>query len=988
DEAYAREQYEAPQGAIEETLARIWQALLGVEKVGRHDNFFALGGHSLLAVRLVSQVRAQLGAELSLADLFAQPSLAAMAGVLTQAEGNALPPINPADRSQPLPLSFAEERVLAVEAMTPHAGVLNSSAVFQLSGPLLPERLACALKAVVVRHEILRTHYALDSEGGEAIPVIAPAEHFELAIHHAPVAGPDSRAAAHAEAARLPDCFRGPLFRASLFVETPERAWLVLNVHHIVIDARSWQLVWRDLQQAYAMDGMLSPLSLQYRDYAAWQRRHQDETRRTQLRHAWRDKLAGLPVCLNLPFDRARPAVMSDRAGHLRVAYPDALVRQIQRVATAHQLTPFVLLESSLAMLLGQLARSRDVVIGTVVEGRHQAGTESMVGLFVNTIALTHRVQPSKTVLRLWQQGVGALLWGMEHSELPFADIVAAVNPPRSSSHDPLFQVFCQFQQGIVGAETMLADVAMTPVPHEMTGRGADLAIIFQHSQDSLHAEVSYSADLFDAATVEAMVSLYAVLLSEAVQAPQASVEAIWQTSVARLQSSEHGAALHRMLHHPASATGAWYPLSPAQEAVWLQEQAAPPGSSYQVVAIMRCAPSVDRARLEAAARALIAQHQSFWLEWENTGLQHQALESRTRFERRVEETAIDHEAQLQVIQDWHQALTANPDDTMATVAVFQWPNTVCVAVRTHHVVNDGWSAIRGYERLVKNYALLEKEPGHVFEMDRIYLDTLKSEQAYRYAPDYERDRVFWQARCAASTASPLIATLADRPHATKVARHIHSVRRVLTPALAKALQAVADRLSVSLAECLTAVTALYLSRVSGEGDVTLGVTFLNRTREALDIPGQFAKALPLGLSFDPQQETLSDGIAKVRKAFRDVLQHGRYPLSEMVRCHGLDPRHIDIVVNTLLLKRGIELEGEPAHVEWLGGPESGLSLLFTQFGRRAPLGLELRFNRAVFDAATVERHADRLLQYLERVWQDLEAPLQRVPVLSDEECQ
>ncbi|WP_284333086.1 non-ribosomal peptide synthetase, partial [Dyella flagellata] len=695
-----------------------------------------------------------------------------------------------------------------------------------------------------------------------------------------------------------------------------------------------------------------------------------------RLRHAWREQLGGQPACLNLPFDHPRTAVKGDRVGRIQVTYPAGLVRDIQQVTALHQLTVFTLLETSLAMVFGQLARSRDVVVGTTVESHQQPGAETKTDPSFNIIALPHRVRGAVSVLSHWQEGVEALQWGQQHGELPFADIVAAVNPPRSASHDPIFQVFCRLQQQTVEHPDSL----------KANGLCADVAVVFQQDADSLQAEVEYNAELFEAATVEAVLSLYQLFLLQALRAPETCLEATWRASVASIETSGNHAVLGRLLHRPVAGTGAWYPLSPAQEAVWIGKQAAPRGSSYQAIAVMRCSPCVDHDRLEAAARGLITQHQSCWLEWTDLGLQHQSFTPMTRVVHKLSQEAIGEDAQRQRVLQWHRELMENPADTAGTIAIFHWPDSILVALRMHHIVYDGWSVVRYYERLAKNYALLEKDPSHGFEMDRFYLDTLKSEQAYLDSPRYAEDGLFWQASCAKLPAVPLVGVLADRPHATDVAHQVTSVFRTLPPLLQEVLHQVADSASVSPAECLTALTALYLARVSGEGELALGVAFLNRTREALDIPGQFAKALPLGLSLDLAQDTLSDGIAKVCEAFRQVLQHGRYPFGEMVRKHSLDARHAEISVNTLFLKRGVELAGEPAHVQWISGPEGGLSFLYTQFGRQASVDLELRFNRAVFDEATVERHADRLLQFLAHACDDIKALLKDVQLLLEEE--
>ncbi|WP_257032075.1 amino acid adenylation domain-containing protein [Paraburkholderia bryophila] len=995
DDAFSLQQYAAPQGETETMLATLWQAFLGIERVGRHDNFFALGGHSILAARLVARLGAAFGKELPLRCVFDGPTIAQLAAAAAASSASASrAPIVAVDRHGELPLSFAEERAVAFETSSTSTGILNSSCIFRLSGRLRRDWLEQAMASVVARHEILRTRYAADPGSGAFCPVIDAPTEFRLAIRPVDALEPDGLRAAQNEAAVMPDCFRGPLFRATLFVEYDEdddRALLVFGIHHIAIDAISWTIVWRDIVRAYQAlsAGHLpnhAPEPIQYRDYAAWQRRQLSTERLAQLRRHWRDKLTGAPVCLNLPFDRARPAGMTDRAGRIGLELPAELSRSVRRTASSLRLTPFVVLETLLAILCSRLAHSSDVVIGTVTEGRNPLATENIVGLFVNTIPLRHTIQPSASIQSHLLRASEELLVALEHGELPFPEIVSAVNPVRLASHDPLFQVFCQLQPSAVENEATLPGVSVDAVPRENPGRGADLAIVFQHADDVLKAEVAYSVDLFDHASVEAIVALYRVLISQATRDPTASVDRLWDVCITLTQVTAHGVALNRLIARPLSATGAWYGLSPAQQAVWMQEQASPPGSSFFSLAVMRCAPTVDRDRVEAAARGMITQTQSLRLEWTDSGLQRETPVPTTRFASFSDSAALAPDAQLQAVYDWHHELNDRRGDQSSDIAVFHWSDCAVVALRSHHMLNDGWSALRAFERVAKNYGQLERDPAHGFERDRGFLDTLTLERGYLDSPEHARDAAFWQSACRAFERPALVTLLADRPYATHAPRRVGSLCRSLPATLQVALAQTADTLSLTLSECLTALTALYLARVSGENEVAFGVPLLNRPREALDIPGQFAKVMVVGASFDPAADTLADAIKRVCRAHRQVLRHGRYPLGELVRRHGFDPRHAEVSINTLFLRRSIEVAGAPTQVRWLSGPESGLSFLYTQFGRAAPIDLELRFNDALFDTATISHHANRLMHYLGNACAGLMFPVGDIALLAADE--
>ncbi len=270
--------------------------------------------------------------------------------------------------------------------------------------------------------------------------------------------------------------------------------------------------------------------------------------------------------------------------------------------------------------------------------------------------------------------------------------------------------------------------------------------------------------------------------------------------------------------------------------------------------------------------------------------------------------------------------------------------------------------------------------------MDRIFLDTLSLDERYLCSPTYERDAAFWRSACARIDGQPLVTLVADHAHPVDARGVVRSLRKVFSQTLQERVLNAARKLALSPAECLTALTALYLMRVTDERSTVLGVSFLNRTREALDIPGQFAKVIPLPVSIGQGDIPLSSTLNGIRDAFKDVMQHGRFPFGEMVRRYGFDPRHIEISVNTLFLRHPVEVGCQPAHVQWLSGPEHGLSFLFTQFGRSAPIDIELRYNGNAFDSESVERHAGRLLDFIERACEDDSVSARGIDLVSSEE--
>jgi acyl carrier protein len=399
-------EYEAPQGEIEETMAELWQSLLRVERVSRHDNFFELGGHSLLGVQVVSRLRQALNVELPLRALFATPTLSALAAVVRAAGASTMGRILPADRSQPLPLSLAQQRLWFLDQLDKAASAAyHMPAALRLAGKLDTSALKTTLDRLVARHESLRTYFvAID---GVPYQQVASSD-CGFALSHEDLTGlsaeerEEAVAALAAEEARAAfDLSTGPLIRGRLLKLSDEEHVLLLTQHHIVSDGWSLGILVREVAALYAAfhNGKadpLPPLEIQYADYAQWQRSWlQGEELARQL-DFWKDHLAGAPALLNLPLDRPRPAVQSHAGGAVPLMLSPELTANLRAFAQRHGVTPFMTLLAGWGLLLARLSGQQEVVIGTPVANRQRRETEELIGFFVNTLAMRLRFDRSK----------------------------------------------------------------------------------------------------------------------------------------------------------------------------------------------------------------------------------------------------------------------------------------------------------------------------------------------------------------------------------------------------------------------------------------------------------------------------------------------------------------------------------------------------------------------------------------------------------------
>ncbi|HYH79780.1 MAG TPA: amino acid adenylation domain-containing protein [Longimicrobium sp.] len=511
-DAYVTRGYETPAGEIEAAVAEIWAGVLRIDKVGRWDDFFELGGHSLLAVQVVSRVRQALGVEVALGDLFVRPVLRDFARELETATRAELPPIETAPRDARLPLSFAQQRLWFLRELGGGGSAYHIPTRIRMRGELDREALGRALDRIVARHEALRTTFAqVDGEPEQRVaPVAASAFH---PVEHDLSAHPDAEAELRrlaGEEARAPfDLARGPLVRGRLVRMAEDDHVLLVTLHHIVADGWSVGVFTRELGALYAAfrrgePDPLAPLPVQYADYAAWQRRWVEGDVLAAQADYWARTLAGAPELLALPTDRARRVEQDHAGARVRLELDEALTAGLKTLGRRHGTTLFMTLLAGWATVLSRLAGQDDVVIGTPVANRQRTELEGLIGLFVNMLALRVGVGDAPSVAELLGLVKARILGAQHHQDIPFEQVVERVQPARSLSHSPLFQVVFAWQNtpggdlALPGLETGGAGAAASNITARF-----DLALTLSETRGRIAGSVLYAEALFDAATVE-----------------------------------------------------------------------------------------------------------------------------------------------------------------------------------------------------------------------------------------------------------------------------------------------------------------------------------------------------------------------------------------------------------------------------------------------------------------------------------------------------
>jgi len=527
EEHAAETRFVAPSTPAEQALASIWEALLERRPIGAQDNFFDLGGHSLLAAQVMSRVRRTFGVDVPLSVIFEQPTLAALAAVISAKDAAPrLPPLVRWTGTGDRPLSFAQERLRFLAELEGDSSAYNLPVAFTLRGSLDVDALRRSLRRVLDRHEVLRTRYPLVE--GQPVARVLDAE---LSLSTEDLRGPgasslDQRLAE--ESARPFSLEQGPVVRVHLFRRADDEHVLLVAMHHIVSDGWSFGVMMREFSALYTAEVRGEPLELpalpiQYTDYAAWQRSWLDGDTQEQHLGYWRKALAGAPAVLELPTDRPRPAVRSHRGAAEPVALDARTALALTALCREQGVTAYMALLAAWGAYLGRMSGQDDVVIGSPFAGRRIAETEPLIGFFVNSLPLRIDLGGEPTFIELLQRVRRQVLDAHEHQDVPFEKIVEVLKPERVLGSSPLFQVMLAFQQ--THADGMaLPDLEVTPVALPSGAAKFDLTLTLSEAPQGFAGVLEYDRDLFDSWRIQALVRQLTGFITRLATAPQTKV--------------------------------------------------------------------------------------------------------------------------------------------------------------------------------------------------------------------------------------------------------------------------------------------------------------------------------------------------------------------------------------------------------------------------------------------------------------------------------
>jgi amino acid adenylation domain-containing protein len=527
-DAYARRAYEAPEGRTEQQLAEIWKEQLHIDRVGRDDSFFELGGDSLLAMQLASRIRSRFGTELPMSVLLRTPTIRLLAARLRErAVGE--PQVaritrypRQAGGIARVPASWAQQRLWFIDQLEGGSAGYHICLALRLSGSLNERALRNALDETVQRHEALRTVFV--SVDGEPVQEIAPRGEFPVTIVDLAADDESIRKTCllehqSAEALQRFDLARGPLARARLLRMGVDEHVLLLTVHHIVFDGWSIAVLIRELGQLYGAycagkPNPLPPLPIQYADYAQWQREWMRGARLDSLLSYWRNRLLDASPHLDLPLDRPRSNIQSYRGETAPIALDPDLTERLRALAQGNGTTLFTVLYAAWAILLARLSGQEDIVVGTPVANRAQTELQQLIGFFSGTLVLRAEVSGDLRLSEFLRRTKLQAMEAFDHQDLPFEKLVEVLQPERSLSRNPIFQVMFAWQNALQ-SDLRLPGLSVSLLESVDEPAIVDFLLFLREEGRQVTGFANYASDILSRATIARWMDCYVELLRE-----------------------------------------------------------------------------------------------------------------------------------------------------------------------------------------------------------------------------------------------------------------------------------------------------------------------------------------------------------------------------------------------------------------------------------------------------------------------------------------
>ncbi|MEW5250279.1 amino acid adenylation domain-containing protein [Microbulbifer discodermiae] len=538
--------YRAPQTTTEEFLCQLWQELLNRQRIGIDDNFFALGGHSLLATQVISRIRQKFAVELPLRCIFESPTIVGLARHIELGDSRqALPELLPADRSKPLQLSFSQSRLWFVDRIGEGSVQYNMPGYYLIEGDFDQTAFERALNGVLERHEVLRS--VIREHNGEPVQAIVAGAKLPLRLIDLTAEADTERRWQQArdlivEEGQIPFDLSSDILLRVLLVRMSATAHIMAyTLHHIAGDGISKAILQRDFVTLYdahrkGLPAILPDLRVQYADYALWQRQCLQGDRLEASLDYWVEQLQELPLLHQLPLDRQRPSRQRHKGQSFSTRVEGELSAKVKQLCQRHQCSVFMFMHAALKVLISRYSGERDIVVGSAITGRNHQYLENLIGFFVNDLVLRATVDPEQGFESFLRTERETILAAYQHQWIPFEMLVETLNPERSLSHSPLFQIKLD-ERNPAEAKAQSGGLAITNLGSSSSPNEAevsaehhvkhDLYVSVAVEEDALSIYWLFNSDIFNAATMVDFARNFHTLVASIVADPTRSIKAL-----------------------------------------------------------------------------------------------------------------------------------------------------------------------------------------------------------------------------------------------------------------------------------------------------------------------------------------------------------------------------------------------------------------------------------------------------------------------------
>ncbi len=523
-------EYVAPGDDIEEILVNIWQEILGLERIGIRDNFFELGGHSLKATKVVSRISKDLEVNVSLRDIFSNPTIETLSKIIFQSNKTEYTQIKEVPEQNSYDISNAQKRLWILDQFEEESIAYNMPSAFILEGELRTEAFNEAYTFMLERHESLRTVFII--ENGEPRQMILENPGFEIEIVDLRGgAGQEENARALVEN-DLHTSFNletGPLIRFAIVQMENERNLLLFNMHHIISDGWSMNIFIKEFITSYncfmnERPPELKPLRIHYKDYSAWQNNLLESNEIFSQKQYWLDKLSGeLPV-LDLPSDNVRPVLQTFNGNSIDLSITKETMSALDDLCRQNEVSLFMMLQTLVKVLFYRYTGQTDIIIGSPLAGRSHEDLDDQIGFYVNTLPFRDSIAGDSSFTKILKSVCKSCTEAFDNQDFPFDRLIEELDIKRDLSRSSLFDVMLVLQN-YDSAKVEFDGLELLSYKRRNVVSKFDITFNFSEYNESLYCNIQYNTDIYVEKRIRRMGEHFKILVSSVIENPRAKIK-------------------------------------------------------------------------------------------------------------------------------------------------------------------------------------------------------------------------------------------------------------------------------------------------------------------------------------------------------------------------------------------------------------------------------------------------------------------------------